>query len=136
MPGVCEFKHNFQSNPSLRAILSIQRVIQIKISIAAQQSAACNKSSFAGYWTAKRRLDLFTTNRTTCLASPFVWDENSTSGVLLPAGGWEKATWINGQPDCYNGTQKCTDLAINKAFLMDDTGCAGKQCPLCQLDVN
>jgi len=51
-----------------------------------------------------------------------VWDENSSSGVLLPEGGWENATWINGQLDYYNGTEKCTDLVINRGLQMNDVG--------------
>ena len=90
-----------------------------------------------GYWTAKRRLNIYTTTAAGCFQSPFVWDTNSTTSGLLPAQSWESSLWYPGEPSCFpvaNSFESCVHMYPSYQYKLNDMVCLWPTCPLCQLD--
>jgi hypothetical protein len=113
--------------------------------LAANQSNQCIDPKFPSRWTgyriAKRRLDVYTTNHTVCLHSPFVWVKDNTTNGLLPEQSWESEMWCSGQPDCAinyarYGTETCCHFAMFISNKINDCSCWYPHCPLCQMDAN
>jgi hypothetical protein len=96
----------------------------------------------SGFWTAERRQDVYATNQTVCMASPFVWIKDNTTSGQLPEQSWEATSGMRaaGQPDCsscdskYGILETCIQLRSIFNYAWNDVNCYVLQCPLCQLD--
>ena len=98
---------------------------------AANQLNQCEDKQFAGtifpssgFWTAKRRSDVYAASHVACTASPFVWIEDNSTAGMLPSKSWESHMWYSAlfetEPSCsvnvpQNGmVETCTMIGPNR----------------------
>jgi hypothetical protein len=113
-------------------------LVALFLDIEVSKSTPCNLlvPQWGGYWTAKRRLNVYASSHSLCMASPFVWDKDGSATGLQPEQNWEAAMWGVGDPDC-NQTPPETVPAfmIQQQMMLHDIQYGFAQCPICRLDV-
>jgi hypothetical protein len=126
----------------LASVERLQYILKC-ILLVVNQSNYCFDSNFpmqsSGYWVAKRRQDVYTSNRTVCLQSPFVWVKDNTTNGLLPEQSWESKVWFGGQPDCSINSglsESCCEIDVLHGFKLNDVVYWHRHCPICQMDAN
>ena len=79
----------------------------------------------AGFWTSGQRV-----NMSDC-SSEFVW--KTTAEGEAP---FSYTQWISGEPNCYEGDEKCAELLVSRRSDWNDLNCLTSSCPLCEYDLN